>query len=159
LSSARNFTVEEARKLVPRLRQLILDANEELEILSRRLEHTNARFNLAEKKLEGLKPAPTDEEEIDELRAVRLEFQSAIESLSQAQQEYLVRLNHWVDNITDTGVILRDLRSGLLDFPARQDSFEYYLCWKLSDSDIDYWHPLNDGYVGRRPLAVLSEYF
>ena len=159
MSSLKHFTVEEARTLLPKLRQLLLDANEELEKLSRRLEHTNHRFELAEHKLAGLKATSKIESELEEMRDNRVEFQAAIEQLSQAQQQYLERLNVWVDKITGTGVILRDLRTGLLDFPAMQGKFEYMLCWKLSDSDIDYWHQTNDGFIGRRPLAVLSEYF
>ena len=93
------------------------------------------------------------------MRACRLEFQTAIEVLSQSQQEYLKCINEWVDKISETGVLLRDLRTGLLDFPARQEKFDYLMCWKLSDSDIESWHLINDGFIGRRPLAVLSEYF
>lgn len=159
MSKLKTFTIEEARALLPQLRMLILDANEELEKLSKKLEQRNERYEIAEQNLDDLKSNCAESEELDGLRARRLEFQSSIELLSQAQQEYLKCINEWVDKITATGVVLRDLRTGLLDFPARQDNFEYLLCWKLSDRDIDYWHPLNDGFVGRRPLAVLTEYF
>jgi len=153
------FTVEEARALLPSLRQLINDANADLEKLSEILGEVNIRFEAAENKLDSFKSTSDDANEVAELRDCRLEFQSAIEQLSKAQKEYLTCLDGWVDRITATGVILRDLRTGLLDFPARQDNFDYFLCWKLSDTDIDYWHLQNDGFIGRRPLAVLSEYF
>lgn len=160
MSSPKTFTLEEARALLPELRKLILDANEELEVLSRKLEKTNTRYELAERKLDGAKTTSSStEKELEELRELRLEFQTSIETLSQAQQEYLEKLNEWVDKITATGVLLRDLRTGLLDFPAKQDNFNYFLCWKLSDTDVDYWHQTNDGFIGRRPLAVLAEYF
>jgi hypothetical protein len=153
------FTVDEARAMLPSLRQAIIDANLELEKLSPVLEKVNARFEAAEKKLDSFKSTGDDASEVAELRDCRLEFQAAIEQLSKAQKEYLTCLEGWVDRITDHGVILRDLRTGLLDFPARQDKFDYFLCWKLSDTDIDFWHLQNDGFIGRRPLAVLAEYF
>jgi hypothetical protein len=155
----KNFTVDEARAMLPILRQLITDANAELEKLSAILEEVNARYEAAEKKLDAFKSTGDDASEVAELRDCRLEFQAAIEQLSKAQKEYLTCLDGWVDRITGTGVILRDLRAGLLDFPARQENFDYYLCWKLSDTDIDFWHLQNDGFIGRRPLAVLAEYF
>ncbi|MGH9550818.1 MAG: DUF2203 domain-containing protein [Terriglobales bacterium] len=159
MSQVKTFTLEEARALVPKLRQLISDGNVELEKLALKLEENNARFETAELNLAQARSAGDNEEEIKELRELRLHFQDAIELLSRTQQEYLERLNHWVDLINGTGVILRDLRTGLLDFPARQGKFTYFLCWKLSDTELDYWHLQHDGFIGRRPLAVLQEYF
>lgn len=153
------FTVEEARAMLPSLRQMLTDANAELEKLSLKLEHVNARYEAAEKQLDSIKSKTSDASEVSKLRDDRIEFQESIEKLSQAQQEYLNCLDGWIDRITAPGIILRELRTGLLDFPARQGKFDYYLCWKLSDVDIDYWHLQNDGFIGRRPLAVLSEYF
>jgi len=51
------------------------------------------------------------------------------------------------------GVVLRDLDRGLVDFPAIRDGEEVYLCWVESEEDeIGYWHDLDVGYAGRRPL-------
>jgi hypothetical protein len=51
------------------------------------------------------------------------------------------------------GVVLRDLDRGLVDFPAIRDGREVYLCWVESEEDeIGYWHELDAGYPGRRPL-------
>ncbi len=85
-------------------------------------------------------------------------FEKSAHELANLQENYLIRLNYWLDKINDCGVILRDLRSGLLDFPARQGDFEYFLCWRLTDDDISHWHLINDGFIGRKPLAVLIEY-
>jgi hypothetical protein len=159
MSATKTFTIEEARQLLPKVRQMIVEANEELEQLSSKLEQTNIRFESAEARLDTARASSNEEDEFGALRASRLEFQTAIEVLSQAQREYLERLNIWVDRISETGVILRDLRTGLLDFPAKQGKFEYFICWKLSDPDVEYWHQVHDGFIGRRPLAVLSEYF
>jgi hypothetical protein len=47
---------------------------------------------------------------------------------------------------------IKDLDRGLLDFPTLIDGKEVFLCWELSESDIGYWHDLQAGYAGRRPL-------
>jgi hypothetical protein len=49
-------------------------------------------------------------------------------------------------------IVLRDLDSGLVDFPAIRDGQEVYLCWIEGESDIGFWHGLEAGYAGRRPL-------
>ncbi|HZT64487.1 MAG TPA: DUF2203 family protein [Acidimicrobiales bacterium] len=51
------------------------------------------------------------------------------------------------------GIVVRDLRTGLIDFPARgEDGVIYLLCWKLSDPDLGWWHLPEEGFAGRKPL-------
>jgi len=154
MQGQKTFNLDEARALIPTLREKLSSANDELLELSEHLQTANARYEQAEARLEKGDVA----EDVEELRAARAEFQSAIEQLSKAQNTYLSRLNHWIDEITSTGVILRDLRAGLLDFPAEENGLQYLLCWKLDESDIDFWHLENDGFQGRKPLAALQEY-
>ena len=49
-------------------------------------------------------------------------------------------------------IVLRDLDRGLVDFPALRDEEEVYLCWVDGEPGIGYWHELDAGYAGRRPL-------
>ena len=50
------------------------------------------------------------------------------------------------------GIVVRDVDRGLIDFPAVIDGKEVYLCWELGEDEIAYWHDLESGYAGRRPL-------
>jgi len=50
------------------------------------------------------------------------------------------------------GVVLRDIDRGLVDFPALLDGREIYLCWQRGEARIGFWHELESGYEGRRPL-------
>lgn len=50
------------------------------------------------------------------------------------------------------GVILRDLDRGLVDFPALREGREVYLCWQEGEPRILYWHEVDAGFAGRRPL-------
>jgi hypothetical protein len=58
-----------------------------------------------------------------------------------------------VDEIVQHGVEVKDLDEGLVDFPALRDGGEaVLLCWKLGESSVGYWHAVEDGFAGRRPL-------
>jgi hypothetical protein len=54
--------------------------------------------------------------------------------------------------LQSTGVVLRDLDRGLVDFPAVRDGREIYLCWELGEDRIEFWHELEGGFAGRQPL-------
>jgi hypothetical protein len=54
--------------------------------------------------------------------------------------------------INAAGAQIKSLEEGLLDFPSRRDGEEILLCWKLGEGDIAYWHGVDEGFAGRRPL-------
>ncbi|MGD0833585.1 MAG: DUF2203 domain-containing protein [Candidatus Dormibacteria bacterium] len=57
-----------------------------------------------------------------------------------------------LDEIDRLGVILRDAATGLCDFPSTRDGREVYLCWKLDEDEVAWWHPRDVGIAGRRKL-------
>ena len=57
-----------------------------------------------------------------------------------------------LEAIAQSGIVLRDIDRGLIDFPALIDGREVYLCWELGETDVGYWHDLEGGYGGREPL-------
>ncbi len=61
-----------------------------------------------------------------------------------------------VRRIDELGVTLRDIGSGLVDFPALVSGRPIWLCWKLGEPRIDWWHELDAGMAGRRPLSELE---
>ena len=64
------------------------------------------------------------------------------------------RLQQIADELAADGIVLRDVDSGLLDFPARaEDGREYWLCWRSGEERVAWWHWPEDGFAGRRPLG------
>jgi hypothetical protein len=65
------------------------------------------------------------------------------------------RLDMLVHLILDTGVQIKDINIGLLDFSAWKDGREVYLCWKYGEGEIAFWHEVNAGFAGRQPIEEL----
>jgi hypothetical protein len=57
-----------------------------------------------------------------------------------------------VNAIHELGAVVKDPDEGLVDFPARIGEQEAYLCWKLGEDEIEYWHGVDEGFAGRKPL-------
>lgn len=57
-----------------------------------------------------------------------------------------------VEHLDSLGVVVRDLEAGLVDFPTVRDGERAWLCWRLDDPDLAWWHTTREGYASRRPL-------
>jgi len=155
----RYFTIDEARELLPQIQALIVKANKDLDEKSLRLHELNKRYLKAELALDECQiPDDDDDENMDRFRQQRANFELAISELSREQGEFIRSLEAWVDKISSHGVILRKIKEGLIDFPARNGEFKYFLCWQLGEQDITHWHLADDGFIGRKALVTLSEY-
>ena len=64
------------------------------------------------------------------------------------------RLARLVDEIASHGAQVKDLESGLVDFPALRRGETVLLCWQLGEDEIAWWHRVEDGFAGRRPLPL-----
>jgi len=62
------------------------------------------------------------------------------------------RLDTLVHKVLATGVQVKDINIGLLDFPALRHGQEVLLCWKYGEGEIAFWHEMETGYAGRRPI-------
>ena len=72
-------------------------------------------------------------------------------ALSQLVLEF-EKLDALIHKIQDLGVLIKDINTGLLDFPALREGREVYLCWKHGEGEIAFWHEVEAGFAGRRPI-------
>ena len=79
------------------------------------------------------------------LRVLRLRMQGVIDQMQAG-----------VARIDELGVTLREIETGLIDFPALVTGRQVWLCWRLGEGDIDWWHEMDEGFGGRLPLAELT---
>jgi hypothetical protein len=64
------------------------------------------------------------------------------------------RMAQLVDEISSHGAEVKDLDTGLVDFPALRGDETVLLCWRLGEDEIGWWHRVEDGFAGRRPLPL-----
>ena len=95
----------------------------------------------------GPTPSPTApaDDAIEEARRIRLRIQGVVDQM----QASVARIDGW-------GITLRDIDSGLIDFPALVTGRQVWLCWRLGEDDVDWWHDLNAGVAGRKRLSELA---
>ncbi len=125
LVHGRHFTREEANALLPQLTAMLdqlRDAKDEL---------TDAKAH------EALSEAAPTNGGGEDGRQVGVGFLEVRRLLGMIEQ---------------SGIVLRDIDRGLIDFPALMDEREVYLCWELGEDEVAYWHELETGYGGREPL-------
>jgi hypothetical protein len=80
-----------------------------------------------------------------ELRLTRLRMQGLIDQMAAG-----------VARIDALGLTLRDIERGLVDFPALVSGRQIWLCWQLGETSMGWWHGLDTGFDGRRPLAEMA---
>jgi hypothetical protein len=77
------------------------------------------------------------------------------EGLARVRAEHNLLIAHIQDalsRIHATGCVVKDLESGLIDFPSIVANQEVYLCWRLGEDRIRFWHRQDEGFSGRKPI-------
>lgn len=62
-----------------------------------------------------------------------------------------------VEDLESTGVMIKSIEEGLLDFPSLRFNEEVLLCWKEGETEIKFWHGKDEGFMGRKPLSISDE--
>jgi hypothetical protein len=125
----RTYTIEEANARIPEVRAVLL----QLAVQQRRLDASHAEMHRqldANGGPEGAAAAGRQEAETADIR--------------EGMRTLLLHLS-------EMAVELRDLEMGLVDFPGERDGEPVWLCWRLSDASVAFWHPTDEGYATRRP--------
>jgi hypothetical protein len=130
----RTFTIDEAQSLLPVLESLLKRA------------------------MEGRRSADEVESGLNGL-AQRIYFSGGmrvntgdIAKQRAEMEDHLKRVRESIAEIDAIGVQVKDLESGLLDFPCRVDDEVVLLCWRMGETAIEHWHTVEDGFKGRQPV-------
>jgi hypothetical protein len=72
--------------------------------------------------------------------------------IGRRRNESIDELTVQISKLEQMGIELKDATLGLIDFPAKRFDEKVFLCWKLGEPEVMYWHDLHSGFKGRRPL-------
>ena len=130
----RLFTLEEANALVPRVRALFESIHERME-----------RLGELQQQLEGFRTRKRQGEHDGSEAKLVTETLGTAGRLSE-------EIRHLIGEVQSIGCEVKDLGQGLVDFRAEREDRVVYLCWKLGEDEIRFWHELDTGFAGRQPL-------
>ena len=130
----RLFTLDEANYLVPWLERTFQRLNESL-----------ARLEEAREKVAGMQRT---QQRLNGTFQQHDEFNSLQSELDEIGKD----LQGIVDTIAAEGIIVRDVSTGLVDFPHMREGREVYLCWIGGEESIGFWHETDRGFAHRQPL-------
>jgi hypothetical protein len=134
----RIFSVEEANRLVPELERAL----ESLSMLAR--EATARRREI--EVLGAIASSGASEQNADVRK---------LHEMERAQATLLERFRAELTAVARQGCVLRDLELGLVDFYTMSHGQVVCLCWRRGEPRIEHWHPVDQGFSGRRPLSEL----
>jgi hypothetical protein len=129
----KQFTVEQANATLPLVRRIVQDIVTQYRAWNEKLNEID---------LVAASGRAADNEVADRLGA---EAQAIARDIEAFRRE-----------LTDLGIEMKDPGLGLIDFPGTMGSRPVYLCWRLGEPEVAFWHEVNAGYAGRQPLIPES---
>ncbi len=127
------FTPEQATQMLPLVRRIV----EDIVVAVGRWRERIREFELVTASVSSPTPHPRAEELEREASAIAAE------------------VDRFVRELTALGIEIKDYETVLVDFPAERDGRRVYLCWRLGEPSVQFWHEIDAGFVGRRPLEEL----
>jgi hypothetical protein len=122
---------ERARRDVEPLLIVAMEGNREMEELDEKLNAISNRIQI--------------------MGGVTIDYEVAARFRS-AHNQTVVKVHDALEQIHAIGCVVKDLESGLVDFPALLKDEEVYLCWRLGEDRIRYYHRQDEGFSGRKPI-------
>lgn len=122
------------------------EANEALPDVTKKFEYALAKQNEVKKLEQQLQVSVSTTNSFEEYVTLKQQLNSAITKFDEA-----------VEILENTGVVVKSIEQGLLDFPSRRFDEEVWLCWKYGETEIKFWHEKDSGFMGRKPIEVSDE--
>ena len=122
------------------------EANEALPDVIKKYEYALAKQNEVKKLEQQLQMSVSTTNSFEEYVTLKQQLNSAITKFYES-----------VEILENTGVVVKSIDEGLLDFPAKRFDDEIWLCWKKGETEIKFWHEKDSGFMGRKPIEVNDE--
>ncbi|MGA2883029.1 MAG: DUF2203 domain-containing protein [Bryobacteraceae bacterium] len=130
----RFFTLEQAEKVLPKVEVAIREAV----VLKTAYETLEGEWQMFSERLAVTGGMRVDRAQVAEQKNRR--------------EETAVGLKQAIEKVHEFGCLVKDLDIGLIDFPTLFQGEEVYLCWKLGEPGIQFWHGVDEGFRGRKPI-------
>ncbi|MGA3019344.1 MAG: DUF2203 domain-containing protein [Bryobacteraceae bacterium] len=131
---ARRFTLAEAQSLIPEVSRLLREAVS-----------LKGEYQEAEQAIE------TWTRRITMMGGVKVDRNRAIDTRKRRDTS-AASLRSAIEQVQAIGCVVKDLDIGLIDFPTEFRGQEVYLCWKLGEPKIEFWHGVEEGFRGRKAI-------
>jgi len=122
------------------------EANEALPDVIKKFEYALAKQNEVKKLEQQLQMSVSATNPFEEYVTLKQQLNSAITKFYEA-----------VEILECTGIVVKSIEQGLLDFPSKRFDDEVWLCWKYGETEIKFWHEKDSGFMGRKPIEVSDE--
>ena len=122
------------------------EANQALPDVIKKFEFTMGKKNVVSKL----------EQELQMSLATANAFEQYV-SLKQKLNSAITKFYESIETLENTGVVVKSIEQGLLDFPSKRFDEEVWLCWKYGETEIKFWHEKDSGFMGRKPIEVSDE--
>jgi len=122
------------------------EANEALPDVIKKFENALAKKNEVVKLEQQLQMSLSTTNSFEEYVTLKQKINSAITKFYES-----------VEILENTGVVVKSIEQGLLDFPSKRFDEEVWLCWKHGETEIKFWHEKDSGFMGRKPVEVSDE--
>ena len=112
------------------------------------------------KKFEYALVKNTEVKKIEQELQISISTTNSFESyvnLKQKLNSAITQFYESVEVLENTGVIVKSIEQGLLDFPSKRFDEEVCLCWKYGETEIKFWHEKDSGFMGRKPIEVSDD--
>jgi len=131
---SKRFTLREAEQLLPQIRDWMREAVS-----------LKTRYDEAERAVRALA------ERIMVMGGIIVDSKRAVEDKARRENAGQ-HLKSVLENIQESGCVVKDLEKGLVDFPTLFRGQEVYLCWLLGEPSIQFWHGVDEGFAGRKAI-------
>lgn len=135
----KTFTVASANQALPLVRSIVQD-----------IVTLFAALKDLERRLEGMRRPARDGR--SRLTPHEEEVEESFSQLDHGTEQFWA----YLDELRSLGVELKDFELGLIDFPTLVDGQPSYLCWRLGEPQVEFWHTRDGGFQGRRPVAEIA---